>query len=171
MGNFLSGWHGRRSARPYFDELPRLAIGDIPAENNGAAWLLWQGAAVRVVRLPQGFGQVARLICSRCARTCTVIYSTPAPCCYRCAGARYRSHSESPGRRALRRAEKIFRRCKIEPGRKEWKPKWMRWPTYRRLTAEAEAVFPIIEGADFAPYALLERMERKRSKRGKPPKC
>lgn len=36
MGNFLSGWHGRRSARPYFDALPRIAIGDIPAEDLGA---------------------------------------------------------------------------------------------------------------------------------------
>lgn len=169
MGNFMSGWYGRRSARPFFDELPRIAIGDIPAEDAGATWLLWQGAAVRIVRVPQGFGQVARLICSRCDRTCTVIYFAGAPCCYRCTGARYRSHSESPGRRALRRAKRIFRRCKIEPGRKEWKPKWMRWPTYRRLTAEAEAAFPIIEAAECAPYDVLQReMDMKPRSRGRP---
>ena len=169
MGNFMSGWYGRRSARPFFDELPRIAIGDIPAEDAGATWLLWQGAAVRVVRVPQGFGQVARLICSRCDRTCTVIYFAGAPCCYRCTGARYRSHSESPSRRALRRAKKIWRRCIIDFKRPEGKPRWQRWPTFEKLSAEADAVWPTIERAECAPYDVLQRvMDLKPRRRGRP---
>lgn len=27
-GTIFSGWYGRRSGRPYFDELPRLAAGE-----------------------------------------------------------------------------------------------------------------------------------------------
>jgi hypothetical protein len=73
-------------------------------------------------------------------------------------------------RRSVRRAEKVFRRWKIEPGRKEWKPKWVRWATHRRLTAEAQAVSPIIEAAESAPYAAIAKLRAPRRKRGMPRK-
>jgi len=76
-------------------------------------------------------------------------------------------------RRAVRRAEKIFKR-KLEPGRPAWKPKWQRWATYDWLEAAAEAVLPIIERAESAPYDLLAKADatrRKRRKRGRPPKA
>lgn len=156
MGNTFSGWHGRRSSRPYFDELPRIAIGDIPTKD--ADKLLWNGVTVRLTLVPQNLGGTAlRFFCPCCNRTVTVLYFTAAPRCYCCADARYRSHSESPSRRALRRAEKIFRQWKPESGRKDSKPKWMRWPTYWRLVDEAEAVLPIMEAAERAPYDLLKR--------------
>lgn len=171
MGNCFSGWHGRRSSRPYFDELPRLVAADISAGDPDSAWIIWRGVAVRLVRVSTGCCRSPRLICARCGRVCRVIYLTAVPCCYRCTGARYRTQSESPGRRAVRRAEKILRRNRIEPGRKEWKPKWMRWPTYERLSAAAEVAAEIIMQAEEAPRALLRRIEAmKPRRRGRPPK-
>lgn len=162
MGSPLSGWYGRRSSRPYFDELPRLAIRNVPAEDRGATWLIWQGSAVRLTRIPQNLGGTSlRFFCSRCNSTARVIYFAAAPCCYRCTGARYRTHSESSSRRALRAALKVFRHHKIEPGRKGWKPKWMRWPTFERRDAEAAAVFPVIEAAECFPFVAAKRMRRR----------
>lgn len=171
MGNIFSGWHGRRSSRPFFDELSRITIADCKPYPPGLILFPWQGGyvAVRKILAPAGFFlEAPRLQCARCGRACTVLHGAGAVgCCKACTGARYRTQSESPSRRALRRAEKIWRRCKIEPGRKEWKPKWMRWPTYRRLAAEADAVWPIIEAADFAPYESLKRMEREGGRKPK----
>ncbi|MDP2826924.1 MAG: hypothetical protein Q8O52_30105, partial [Sulfuritalea sp.] len=66
------------------------------------------------------------------------------------------------------------RRCKIDYKRPEGKPRWTRWPTYEKLSAEAEAVFPIIERDDCAPYEALTKLEAKfnapRRKVGRPPK-
>lgn len=171
-GTIFSGWYGRRSGRPYFDELPRLAAGEL---KHNAPCLLTATAGgksytVRLVQIPVGCMSAPRLVCASCNRPCRVLYLRHTACCCRCAGARYRSHSESPMRRAVRRAEKVFRRWKVEPGRKDWKPKWLRWSTHRRLTADAEAVSPIIEAAENAPYAGLEKLKAPRCKRGRPRK-
>jgi len=163
MGSPLSGWYGRRSSRPYFDELPRLAIGDVAAEDRGATWLIWQGSTVRLTRIPQNLGGTAlRFFCSRCNCTARVIYFAAAPCCYRCTNARYRTHSERPSRRALRAALKVFRRHKVDYSRPSAKPKWQRWPTFERRDAEAEAVFPVIEAAECFPFVAAKRMRRRK---------
>jgi hypothetical protein len=171
-GTIFSGWYGRRSMRPYFDELPRLAAGEYKHLAPGLLIVTAAGQSytVRLVRVPSGCMTAPRLICVGCRRACRVLYLRHTACCCRCAGARYRSHSESPMRRAVRRANKVFRRWKIEPGRPAWKPKWMRWPTYERLSAEAEAVSPIIEAAESAPYAGLDKLRAPRRKRGRPRK-
>ncbi len=171
-GTIFSGWYGRRSGRPYFDELPRLAAGEYKHLAPGLLTVTADAKsyAVRLVRVSSGCMTAPRLICARCGRGCKVLYLRGMASCYRCTGARYRSHSESPMRRAVRRAEMVFRRWKIEPGRKEWKPKWMRWPTYERLSAEAEAVSPMIEAAESAPFAGLDKLRAPRRKRGRPRK-
>lgn len=173
MGGYLSGWHGRRSSRPFFDEFLRITIADCKQYPPGLILLpvAEQIVAVQKILAPAGFlFDAPRLQCAKCRRACKVLYLHRAACCYRCAGARYRTQSESPSRRAYRTALKTLRKAKIEPGRKKWKPKWMRWPTYCRLTAEAEAVFPIIERVENAPYALLAKLDAPKRKRGRPPK-
>ena len=171
-GTIFSGWFGRRSGRPYYDELPRIAAGEYKHLAPGLLIVTAAGQSytVRLVRVPSGCMTAPRLICASCGRACRVVYLRGMACCCRCAGARYRSHSESPMRRSVRRAEKVFRRWKIEPGRKEWKPKWVRWATHRRLTAEAQAVSPIIEAAESAPYAAIAKLRAPRRKRGMPRK-
>ena len=171
-GTISSGWYGRRSGRPFFDELPRLAAGE--CGHLGPGWLTatadGKSYTVQLVHLPVGCMIVPRLICAVCRRACRVVYLRGMACCYRCAGARYRSHSESPMRRAVRRAKKIFKR-KLEPGRPAWKPKWQRWATYDRLEAAADAVWPIIERDDNALHDSIGRIrDMKPKKRGRPRK-
>ena len=173
MGNCHSGWHGRRSARPFFDELPRLAVSEVKPFTVGDLTLSTGGQSywLKAIWITVGCMTVPRFVCPACHRAVKVVYIGFGACCYRCTGARYRTQSESPGRRAVRRALRIFRRCKVEPGRKAWKPKWQRWPTYERLSAEAERVFPIIEAAECAPYDVLQRvMDMKPRGRGRPRK-
>lgn len=171
-GTIFSGWYGRRSGRPYFDELPRIAAGEYKHLAPGLLTVIADAKsyAVRLVRIPSGCMTAPRLICARCGRGCKVLYLRGMACCYRCAGARYRSHSESPMRRAVRRAKKIFKR-KLEPGRPAWKPKWQRWATYDRLEAAADAVWPIIERDDNAFNDSIARIrDMKPKKRGRPRK-
>lgn len=171
-GNLFSGWYGRRSGKPYFDELPRLAAGEYRHHAPGLLILNTAGQSytVRLVRVPSGCMTAPRLICARCGRSCRVVYLRTVACCYRCTGAIYRTHSESPARRAVRRAKKIFKR-KLEPGRKYWKPKWQRWATYDKLEAAADAVLPIIERGDNAISDAIARIrDLKPKKRGRPRK-
>lgn len=177
MGGILSGWYGRRSNRPYFDELPRLAIGECKELSTGPLFLSAAGKhyTARLIRLPLGCCHAPRFVCATCGRAVHVLYLFAGKGhCYQCTaagvGARYRTTSESPTRRAVRRAEKAFRRFKIDIHRPEGKPKWMRWPTYRKLTADADAAMPIIEHDQFAPFALLARADAPRLKRGRPRK-
>jgi hypothetical protein len=171
-GTIFSGWFGRRSGRPYYDELPRLAAGEYKHLAPGLLIVTAAGQSytVRLVRVPSGCMTAPRLICAACLRPCRVLYLNHAACCYRCAGARYRSHSESPMRRAVRRAERVWRLCKHDFKRPSAKPKWMRWPTYERLSVAANEVWPIIERAEGAPYAAIEKICAPRRKRGRPRK-
>lgn len=73
-------------------------------------------------------------------------------------------------RRAVRRAEKVWGKCKHDFKRPSAKPKWMRWATYDRLEAAADAVWPIIERDDGAPYAVIAKLRAPRRKRGRPRK-
>lgn len=171
-GTIFSGWYGRRSGRPYFDELPRLAAGE--CKHLAPGWLTatadGKSYTAQLVQVRVGCMTVPRLICAYCRRTCRVLYLRHTACCCRCAGARYRSHSESPMRRAVRRAEKVWRRCKHDFKRPSAKPKWMRWATYERLSAAADSVWPIIERDDCAPYAAIAKLRAPRRKRGRPRK-
>jgi hypothetical protein len=168
-GTIFSGWYGRRSGRPFFDELPRLAAGEYKhlAPCLLTATVAGNCYAVRLVQLRVGCMTVPRLICASCRRPCRVLYLRGTACCCRCAGARYRSHSESPMRLAVRRAEKVWRKCKHDFKRPEGKPRWQRWPTYERLSAAADAVWPIIDAADSAPYAVIAKLRAPRRKRGR----
>jgi hypothetical protein len=95
-----------------------------------------------IVEQPMRFGGVRRLICCPgCGGRCRILYGARRLRCRRCAGLRYRCQMLQPQDRAYRQAEKVARRC--DP-RARWgqrfpkKPKWMRWPTYRRLETKHE---------------------------------
>lgn len=138
------------------------------------AYFSWKGQTftVRKIIVPIGcMEDVPRLICSKCGRTCRVVYLRDMACCYRCTGARYRTQAESPMRRAVRRAKKAFRAQKLEPGRPAWKPKWQRWETYDRLEAAADAALPIIEADENALHDEIDKLSAPRRKRGRPVKA
>ena len=175
MGGIFSGWFGRRNPRPYFDELPRLVAGKCKHLSPGllTATAAGQTYTVQLVHVPVGCMIQPRLICSLCGRACRVVYLRGMACCYRCTSARYRTHSESPMRRSVRAALKVWRQGKTDYKRPAGKPKWQRWPTYERLSAAGNAVWPVIERDDFAPYDSLQRAltamkPKKRSRPRKP---
>ncbi len=111
--------------------------------------------------------------CPYCKRRCAKLFlSGRFFACTECLGLPYQAQRESPGRRAVRRAKKICRQVRIEQGRPGWKPKWQRWATYDRCHDAADAVFPIIDRAENAPYDAIQRMktDMKPKKRGRPRK-
>jgi hypothetical protein len=109
--------------------------------------------------------------CPYCKRRCAKLFlSGRFFACTECLGLPYQAQRESPGRRALRRAEKIFKQNRIEQGRPGWKLKWQRWSTYHRLHDAADAVFPIIERDECAIYTGLDKLRAPRRKRGRPRK-
>lgn len=173
MGGTFSGWHGRRSNRPYFNELPRLAVGAVKGHPSGLLFLTApeKHYTARLIRLPVGCCYSPMLVCATCGRAVRVLYlRAGGGRCYQCAGARYRTTSESLTRRAVRRAEKIFSRCPIDIHRPGGKPKWMRWATFKRLNAVADAVWPIIKRDECAGYGVLAQLDKPRRPRGRPPK-
>lgn len=171
MGGYFSGWYGRRSSRPYFDELLRITIADCKQHQPSLILLPWRGGyvTVRKILAPAGFlANAPRLQCARCGRACKLVYvCNGVACCNTCTGARYRTQAESPACRAYRAAMKAFRRWKFDTSRPGGKPKWVRWPTFEKREADALAAAPAIERFESAPYAVLERIERKRGKRRK----
>lgn len=167
MGNSLSGWHGRRSRRPYFDELARLSIGECKSHAPGVIAFSVGGRhfTVQAILVTLGCMTVPRFVCPTCDQVCSVLYVADTPCCRCCAGARYRSQSQSPHQRALRRAQKILDQFgKAVPGRSGKKPKWMRWATYKRHNEKARAVLLTIiaaaEGQNKAFQSSIVRMRR-----------
>jgi hypothetical protein len=170
-GTIFSGWYGRRSSRPYFDELPRIAASEYKHLAPGLLIVTAAGQSysVQLVRVPSGCMTAPRLICAHCSKACRVLYGLGAARCHICTPALYRTHSESPMRRAVRAAFNVWRQCKIDYKRPARKPRWQRWPTYARLSAAAEEVFPIIDRAENAPYDAIQRMmtDMKPKKRGR----
>ena len=71
-----------------------------------------------------------------------ILYGGGIFACRHCYRLAYPSQRESPDHRALRRADRIRARLGWEPGILNGdgcKPKWMRWRTFQRLSAEHEA--------------------------------
>ena len=127
---------------------------------------------INLLRTPGTLGGFRTwFVCPYCKRRCAKLFlSGRFFACTECLGLPYQAQRESPGRRALRRAEKIFKQNRIEQGRPGWKLKWQRWSTYHRLHDAVDAVFPIIEAADNAPYSLLAKLNAPRPPRGRPKK-
>lgn len=90
-------------------------------------------------------GQRAWFLCpaAGCGRRVAILYGGGIFACRHCYRLAYRSQRESPDDRALRRADRIRARLGWEPGILNGdggKPKWMRWRTFQRLSAEHEAL-------------------------------
>ena len=89
-------------------------------------------------------GQRAWFLCpaAGCGQRVAILYGGGIFACRHCYRLAYPSQRESPDDRALRRADRIRARLGWEPGILNGdgcKPKWMRWRTFQRLSAEHEA--------------------------------
>jgi hypothetical protein len=75
----------------------------------------------------------------RCGRRVAILYGGAIFACRTCHRLAYASTRESAGDRSSRRADRLRERLGWEPGILNGsgdKPKWMRWRTFERLTAE-----------------------------------
>jgi len=172
MGSIFSGNFGRRAKRPYLDELQRIHLPRIVGSSQSAISKSCVAVVYRhnerdhfiaVTHAHGGcFKAVARFVCAVCARRCTVLYIASSLSCYRCAG-NYRCQSESPGRRAERRATKILSKAKFDEKRREGKIAWRRWKTHELITSRVREAAMILCGRH---DEIIESLQRKKLSRG-----
>lgn len=98
--------------------------------------------AVRIARTQCNLGgSRAWFICPAigCGRRVAILYGGGIFACRHCHQLAYASSREDAGGRATRRADRLRARLGWEPGILNGegdKPKWMRWRTFERLSAE-----------------------------------
>lgn len=101
--------------------------------------------AVRIERTPCTYGGSRPwFLCPArgCGRRVAILYGGAIFACRKCHCLAYRCQSEDAALRAMRRADKIRSRLGWDEGIANptgTKPKWMRWKTYLRLSAEHDA--------------------------------
>jgi len=177
VGGLGSGRFGRRTDRETTDDFPAIDVRRWQRDGllEPGGWFDWRWtrhgepaacavvsvdedrvtvgeAVVRLERTPGGFGgERAWFRCPECGRRCCLLYRRSGGfACRQCLGLAYQVEREGRQDRAARRARKIIDRARMDFGRIAGKPKWMRWPTYWRMSARVEK----------AALALLERDER-----------
>jgi len=82
-------------------------------------------------------------------------------------GLIYPSENESTAARAARRAWRAIQQAAFDVNRKHGKPKWMRWPTFWRLAAKAEAAEEVVARFEGSFDVLLEKIEAMPLKRAR----
>lgn len=99
--------------------------------------------------------------CPHCAQRCAILYVRTGIGCRKCHRLRYQVESETEGRKAYRRADKLRERLGWFPGvafGEGVKPPRMRWATFNRLLSEyRQAELQTI----CASQASLSRIDRK----------
>jgi hypothetical protein len=178
MGTAFSGRWGRRSTRPRVTDCRALDVRQMARtgllEPGSAFTVVWGRSAGEVptrglaetggIRLngvrvalsgfePGRGGWVPLFSCPTCPARCFRLYSDGGPfACRACLRLFYPTESEGQRQRAIRRAMRAISGAGYELGRKGLKPKWQRWPTFRRLHAQAEngeaALVRIVRDAD-----------------------
>jgi len=81
--------------------------------------------------------------CPSCYGRVALLYGGKVYACRHCYQLVYDCQRETVGGRAIRRAGKLRERLQWEPGILNddgWKPKWMRWQTFHRLSARHNAL-------------------------------
>jgi hypothetical protein len=101
---------------------------------------------VRIVRTPCHLGGSRPwFICPAigCGRRVAILYDGGIFACRHCYQLAYASSRDDAGGRATRRADRLRARLGWAPGilnGEGGKPKWMRWRTFERLTAQHDAL-------------------------------
>jgi len=88
-------------------------------------------------------GNRAWFRCPRCNRRVAMLYGGGVFACRHCHQLAYDCQRETAGDRATRQADKLRERLGWEAGilnGNGWKPKWMRWRTFERLSAKHDAL-------------------------------
>jgi hypothetical protein len=150
LGSIFSGNFRRRSGVPFLDQLAVISIADVRRVVTKDSPIVYvpHDSAIHPVRLlivRAGITDQLRFCCPACARRCSILYLGDRPKCNRCSG-RYRVQSESPSRRAERRARKVLERAQFDNGRPDGKIAWRRWKTHRRAVLQVTEAVGIVCG-------------------------
>ena len=103
-------------------------------------------------------------LCPRCGRRVAILYGGAVYACRKCHQLAYKSQRETPGERAINRANKIRERLKWTPGivnGREWKPKWMHWSTFDRLAHQHDMA------CNFGCAEIMNRLHTNNERRQK----
>ena len=99
--------------------------------------------------------------CPSCAKRCCHLYKANSSfACKTCLNLVWKVWHERPARRALRRAEKVSHKVKFDFSRKGYKPKWQRWPTFKRLQAEGDKALDVISSDEDKLLDKLRKQNR-----------
>ena len=188
MGNFLSGRYGKRTNRPTTDDYYVLDVRFLSKEKLlapgtffslvwtrrgepavteyfaiGASGLTIGRCFVGLERFPCALGgHRPWLLCPSCKGRACVLYRAPGGyACRGCLGLSWPVENESRADRAERAAMKIMKRAKMDSSRKGYKPKWMRWPTFRKQEEAAEAAGEVIAEHHDRLLGLIRCAERR----------
>lgn len=145
----------------------RTRYGLRPGEVSRGVWYSDTSVFISVTATPANLGgHRLWFACPRpgCRRRCTALYrevdtNPRAFACRRCTGLVYRSQRQSRSHRLETRANRLVSRLVPAEGTAGTylKPKWMRWSTFDRLTADIDRLDAICRPS----YAgFLSRMER-----------
>lgn len=161
-GNIFSGHYGRRSTKPYLDQLPRVPIGQLPkckVAGSSSVFIPFDGSVHRVAVMQARVGamQQYRFICARCGKRCRILYLSTLLACRCCTDARYRSQSESAATRRQRRAYKVLRTAKLDPIDAQQKRLGRHRTTHWRMQQAAERAIEIIVERNDRIMELLSR--------------
>lgn len=120
---------------------------------------------VEIERTPCNLGGTrAWFICPArgCGRRVAILHGGGIFACRRCHRLAYASTREGAGDRAARRADRIRARLGWEQGifnGRGWKPKWMRWRTFSRLSLEHDRLVNRSLGAIALKFGILDRLK------------
>ena len=171
MGSFLSGRYGKRTSRGTTDDYYVLDVRFLSRESLlvpgtfftltwtqrrepavtenfavGASGLTIGRATVGLEwwRCPLG-GHRPWLLCPSCGGRACLLYRAPGGyACRRCLKLAWPVERENREDRRHRKANKVISRSKMDSSRKYGKPRWMRWPTFRKQEEAAEAAGEVI---------------------------
>lgn len=164
-GNSFSGHFGRRSTRPYLEEIPRIyadqAAGLDLSHRPCSLFVPCNGMVHRVAVMQVRVGAMNqyRFICKQCGSRCRILYLATSAVCRNCNGSRYRTQSESSATRLRRRAYKFLKTAKLDLIYPENKIPHRHWKTHYRVLEATERAVGIIMERNERIMSLLQSIE------------
>jgi hypothetical protein len=164
-GNSFSGHFGRRSTRPYLEEIPRVyavqATGLNLSHKPRGVFIPFNGMMHRVAVMQVRVGAMnqCRFICKQCGNRCRILYLGTSAVCRDCNGSRYRTQIESTATRFRHRAYKFLETANLDLIHPENKIPNRHRNTHLRVLEAAERAIEIIMEHNERITSLLRAIE------------
>ncbi|SFW19129.1 hypothetical protein [Nitrosovibrio sp. Nv17] len=176
MGGIGSGWFGRRGSKLMAEDFPSVDIRKLAHEYRLTDGFILAGNVLvdlEWVACHYG-GKRPYFKCPRCEGRRLILYRLPSGMerkpgygCKKCLNMGNRSENEGRVDLARRRLRKLHERASYDDTRRDGKPKWMRWPTWRRLSAQmGEAAMEVFDWDEKMMHLLRKVKEPPRCRKG-----